>query len=277
MKKIKLLVVLYEQTLDISETIFSIRKIFSNAFIEANFELFLWDNSPSSQNLQDIDSFRKECIGLCEVRYYHDASNKPLSHVYNAVLDLYEKDDYLLILDQDSSFDRGFIDEFLSVISETSPELILPVISFKETIVSPSIIHYIKGHYFQDTPCGYTDLKHLSAINSGMIISLEYIRRTGFRYHKNLMNYCTDDYFMRGFRKNGLSVFVLKYKFDHDLSLSTLNNNSSSLKHRYKLMKQGRYIVYSDNIIDWLAIRIYFLMHKIYMAIKYKDKDYLKV
>ncbi|WP_230350755.1 glycosyltransferase [Lelliottia sp. WAP21] len=277
MKKIKLLVVLYKETTDTSETILSLKRIFSDIFIDANFELFLWDNSPSAQDLNSINSLRKECVGLSEVRYHHDATNKPLSYVYNAILDLYENDDYLIILDQDSSFDKKFIDEFLSVIRKDSPELILPIINFKETIVSPSIINYMKGHYYQVTPYGYTDLKHLSAINSGMIIALGYIRRTGFRYHKDLINYCTDDYFMREFRKNGHSVFVLKYKFEHDLSLSTLNDNSSSLKQRYKLMKQGRYVVYSDNIIDWVAIRAYFLLHKVYMAIKYKDKDYLKV
>lgn len=224
-----------------------------------------------------IDSFKRECIGLSDVKYHHDASNKPLSYVYNSLLELCVDDDYLVILDQDSIFNSDFINELISVIRNNKPELILPVINFKDTIVSPSIIHYIKGSYFNNAPYGYTEIKYLSAINSGMIISLDYIRRTGFRYHKDLMNYCTDDYFMREFRKKGLSVFVLNYRFEHDLSLSTLNDNSDSLKQRYQLMKQGRYIVYSDNIIDWVAIRAYFLMHKVYLAIRYKDKDYLKV
>lgn len=277
MKKIKLLVVLYKQDLNSSETILSIKKIFKRHYYKASFELCIWDNSPFPQLNDEVQELKKLCQGLSNINYYHDASNKPLSYVYNTALDTCNDEDFFIILDQDSDFNENFIEEFLSVISNESPELILPVIHYKNAIISPSKIRYIKGEYFSVAPNGNVSAKKLSAINSGMIISLEYIRRTGFRYHQALRNYCTDDYFMREFRKNSSMAYVLKYSFEHSLSLSTLNDNSLTLKKRYKLMKEGRYIVYSGNIWDKCSIRAYFLVHKLYMAIKYKDIDYLKV
>ncbi|MED9686934.1 hypothetical protein RCN26_11630, partial [Escherichia marmotae] len=176
-----------------------------------------------------------------------------------------------------SEFDRGYIEEIINVALEQSPELMLPIIYFKNKIVSPSKINYIKGNYYKCIPRGRINAKKISAINSGMVISLHYIKKIGFEYNKYLKNYCTDDYFMRQFRKFGNYAYILNYSFKHDLSLSTLNDNSEILKERYKLMKEGRYIVYSENRFDKIAIRVYFSIHKLYMAFKYKDISYLKV
>ncbi|MCS5449769.1 glycosyltransferase [Enterobacter huaxiensis] len=268
---------LYKESIHTSETLQSIKNIFSKRFENANFGLYIWDNSPNAQSLDDIYSLKETCIGLKDLEYNHDSSNKSLSYVYNEALDLFLEQDYLVILDQDSKFKEDYINEFLSVVEDFQYDLILPVIKFKDTIVSPTKINYIKGSYYKYAPYGKIEPSRISAINSGMIISLPYVKRIGFRYDKNLKNYCTDDYFMLNFRRFGGALYVLNYNFSHDLSLSTLNENSLSLRERYKLMKEGRYIVYSSNIIDKCMIRMYFFIHKIYMAIKYKDKEYLKV
>ncbi|MEE9684329.1 glycosyltransferase [Lelliottia amnigena] len=275
MKKIKILVVLYKESLGSSATIDSLKKIFPAAYDKAEFELSIWDNSPAPQSEKEINIFKKNCSGLKWVNYHHDPMNSSLSHVYNQIISDANENDYFILLDQDSLFDKNFIKEFLDVAEKHSPELILPVIKFKKVIVSPSKINFIKGEYFNSAPQGMIELKRLSAINSGMIISANYVQKNHFKYDVKLKNYCTDDYFMRVFRKKGKSVYVLNYVFEHELTLSTLNDNSEQLKERYRSMKEGKYIVYSDTCINRLAIRIYFFLHRFYMAFKYKDRDYL--
>lgn len=277
MKKFKLLVVLYKESICSAATLNSIKKTFTTLFNQAEFDLFIWDNSPEPQRQHDILDFKNNCHGLSDLKYHHDQSNRSLSHVYNTILADSIHHDYVILLDQDSVFNDEFIVECMNVAEQYSPELILPVIKFKNIIVSPSEIFYLKGSYFPTSPHGFVSIKKLSAINSGMVISTEYVKMHSFKYHISLKNYCTDDFFMREFRKNGKKAYVLNYQFEHDLCLSTLNDNSEKLKERYKLMKEGRYIVYSDSITSYLSIRMYFFIHKIYMALKYKDRDYLRM
>ncbi|ENE7486176.1 glycosyltransferase [Escherichia albertii] len=274
----KILVVLYKESINSSTTLSSIKKVFKTNFLHASFELLIWDNSPVSLvTKEELHSYSDDCGGINHIEYIHNELNKPLSYVYNFALNNYKNDDYIIILDQDSEFNREYIEEIINIVLVQSPELILPIIYFKNKLVSPSKINYMKGSYFKNTPHGWTDAKKISAINSGMVISFHYIKRVKFEYNKKLKNYCTDDYFMRQFRKFGSYVYIMNYSFKHDLSLSTLNDNSEILKERYKLMKEGRYIVYSENQFDKIAIRIYFFIHKFYMTFKYKDISYLKV
>ncbi|HAW0604160.1 glycosyltransferase [Escherichia coli] len=274
----KMLVVLYKESIDSSTTLESIKKVFEHNHLHSNFELLIWDNSPVSLiTKEELRIYSDNCGGIKHIEYIHNELNKPLSFIYNFALNKYKDGDYIIILDQDSDFDKGYIEEVINVALEQSPELILPIIYYKNKIVSPSKISYIRGNYYKCIPCGRINPKKISAINSGMIISLDYIKRIAFEYNKYLKNYCTDDYFMRQFRRFGNYAYVLNYTFKHHLSLSTLNDNSELLKERYKLMKEGRYIVYSENLFDKIAIRVYFSIHKIYMAFKYKDISYLKV
>ena len=56
----------------------------------------------------------------------------------NFALNKYKDGDYIIILDQDSGFDKGYIEEVINVALEQSPELILPIIYYKNKIVDQS-------------------------------------------------------------------------------------------------------------------------------------------
>lgn len=276
---ISILVVLYNTSIRDSSTIKSIIKsVLKLKSRNASYNLLLWDNSYSSSSEDVVRLFCNEMLqNGVYASYKHSPENKPLSEVYNNFISTYKDiSDYLMIFDQDSSFTSEFFNSVDDVLRVYRPDLILPIIKHKKHIVSPSKIYYIKGRYFKSPPCGNISSQHLSAINSGMVIASCYLSKTKFKYDNRLKNYCTDDYFMKQFRKNKGVVFVLDYVFEHDLSLSTLNENSTALKQRYNELINGREIVYSDNLMGWILIKIYFYFHRIYMSLRYKDLSYLR-
>ena len=79
-----------------------------------------------------------------------------------------------------------------------------------------------------------------------------------------MMEYC----------KNEKKLFVLDYEFEHDLTLSTLNNSSDKLVKSYHQMLEAWSILYSDSILKYI-VKLYMYIHSSYTAIKYKNKDFL--
>ncbi len=268
-KNIVFLIVLYKQKIVESSTLKSFSKIILPKGL--NIKLLIWDNSPNSQALtNETLSFNYP------VEYKHCPDNFPLSKVYNVFFqENINENDYLCIMDQDSKFEVELINEISLVVNTSNPMLLLPKIFHNKVLVSPSRIYWMKGRYIKELSKGFVSSKNMSAINSGMIINSEYLRKNNFSYDARLLNYCTDDYFMKVYRQNCPDLYVLNYKMEHDLSLSTLNHNSSVLKERYKQMLYGRMVVHSDNIFNLMFLRVYMTIHKIYMSLKYRDIEYI--
>ncbi|MBP4043186.1 hypothetical protein ACB288_07115 [Aeromonas taiwanensis] len=274
-----ILVVLYNRRILESETYCSLLNIFIKKEIsEKKYEVLFWDNSPSHVNLDCIDvatgNLRK--LGL-KAAYFNCPDNKPLSQVYNKVIkDSIADKQYLFIFDQDTTFDCNYFKQFEKSTRDKEYNILLPVVRFRDKIVSPTKIFYIKGVYFHTSPKGEVAGCKISAINSGMALSLKFLAQHGFEYNEKLRNYCTDDDLMLFARSVEASVFVLDYELEHDLSFSTLNENSDSLRERYNEMVRAKKIIYSRNKIEKYVMCFYFSTHRLYMALKYFDVKYLK-
>ncbi|MFX0567176.1 glycosyltransferase [Kosakonia cowanii] len=277
--KISLLVIIYNEKIVDTTTYLSLKSALPVINSSPHqYNIIFWDNSPLDHLQNSVADIKNDFKGSgvsCE--YHHTPQNVPLAEIYNALLNKVENsDDYLVLFDQDSTFEPGFFDELhKSIELGKQPEIILPVIYFKNTIISPTKIFFIKGSYFDTKPTGYIS-HNISAINSGMVISLEFIRRTGFRYNSKLRNYCTDDDIMKSARDNFAIIYVMDYSFAHDLTLSTLNSNSDKLRERYNEMIKSKKIVFAKNIATRLFLHFYYFSHRVYMSLKYKDWRYMK-
>lgn len=274
-----ILVVLYNEIITKTHSFISLEKSFKklNRSID-EYEVLFWDNSKADINDKHVAEAKSRLAQLGVVtKYINTPENLALSKLYNKVIEnyYYEKD-YLFVLDQDSDFDHGYFLAFEKIINLKNPNVILPIVKFKDRIVSPTKVLYLKGFYYNRPPEGFINSKTVSAINSGMIISLQFIAKHGYRYNEKLRNYCTDDNFMQFVRKLNGSVYVMDYSFDHDLSLCTLNSNSDSLRTRYNEMVRSKKILYSRNFLEIAFVNIYFFAHRSYMALKYKDLEYFK-
>lgn len=274
--KYLIIIVLYKQNFIDSTTYKSLKKIFSqNNELEKKYKLVFWDNSPSEFNISFAENIKAD--NSLDLDYIASLENKPLSHVYNKIINNYSRDfQYVMIFDQDSIIDERYFNEFESVVNNKAYDVILPIVKFKNKIVSPTKIFFMKGFYYDTAPYGEVDIKNLSAINSGMILSFEFINRNNFQYNENIRNYCTDDNVMIFLRSKKGRAYILKYELDHDLSFCTLNDNSESLRQRYNEMVHARKVLYSRNIFEALFTKFYYLFHRIYMALKYRDFKYLK-
>ncbi|EFE23634.1 hypothetical protein EDWATA_01323 [Edwardsiella tarda ATCC 23685] len=277
--KIVILIVLYKQKIIDSRSYQSLQKILNEeSLLWSNYELVFWDNSPAEVNQKYIEKIKKnmQIHGLL-MKYINTPQNIALSEIYNTTLDIYEKTaNYLCIFDQDSIFGSDYLHAFNKAIKSCEYDILLPLVKFKEKFVSPTKIYYLKGFYFDSPPNGAISIRNLSAINSGMIISLKFTLKHHYRYNNKIRNYCTDDNIMMFMRKNNAKVFILDYIMEHDLSFCTLNDNSDSLRYRYIEMLKAKKILYSRNIFERMLVGIYFTIHKIYMAIKYKEIKYFK-
>lgn len=274
-KKITFLIVIYKTELSDSNTILSILKSL-HLLHDLTVQIKIWDNSPYPQPNNTIEWLHNmvEPHGVI-ADYINTPENIPLSKVYNTFFDECKSScDYLVLLDQDSFFAEKFIELLFDCIKNNNYSLILPSIRYKGKIVSPSKAFFMKGFYFDKQPLGVLHGVNISAINSGMCISSDYLRRRNFKYDERLGNYCTDDFFMREYCRNSEDIYVLDYTFEHELSLSTLNNSSDELKKRYALMLAGKKIVYSESWIKKMMVGVYCFFHRIYMVLKYKDLDY---
>lgn len=274
-----ILVVLYNEIITKTHSFISLVKAFENSAQRAEgYEVLFWDNSKASINEEHVTGAISTLTGLgLAAKYINTPENLALSRLYNQVIELYQNEkDYLFVLDQDSEFDNGYFSAFENIIKQHAPDVVLPVVKFKEQIVSPTKILYLKGFYYDCAPMGFINSSTVSAINSGMIIALSYIRKQGYRYNERLRNYCTDDDIMQFVRKTKGSVYVMDYSFEHDLSLCTLNANSDSLRMRYNEMVRSKKILHSRNIFESAFVNAYFFAHRAYMALKYKDIKYFK-
>ncbi|WP_262370001.1 glycosyltransferase, partial [Serratia marcescens] len=195
-------------------------KAFENPEVSSKeYEIVFWDNSEACINEKYVTEAISRLTRLGIVtNYINTPENLALSKLYNKIIESYQfEKNYLFVLDQDSEFDDGYFLEFEKIIKSNNPDVILPIVKFKDQIVSPTRIIYLKGFYYNRAPRGFVNSKMVSAINSGMIISLQFIMKHGYRYNEQLRNYCTDDDIMQFVRKIKGSIYAMDYMFEHDL------------------------------------------------------------
>lgn len=276
--KVLFVVVVYKKALVQSPTLKSILSV--KEHIEGS-SVLVFDNSPSPQSNLELEYFFKE-FSMAGVSFIYESyiENRSLSKLYNQAIELLQHShhDYICLLDHDTTFDMGLIDEVKLVVPFEKPNLMLPRIFFKQRLVSPTKRIFIKGFYLKRLKSGFYRSRYfqLSAINSGMFISSDYLNTTGFRYDERLDFYGTDDYFMIRFAESGHVPFVLDYEMQHDLTLSTLNANSDSLVIAYRKMVASWRIIYSEKSFFVKGIAsLYAIAHNLFMFFRYKDKRFL--
>jgi hypothetical protein len=266
--KFLLLVVLYKKLINESKTISSLKNCLR--YYE-NSTIFIWDNSPDKQDFNELYLFTKSC-GV-HLEYYHEPVNRPLSYVYNTIIDryIYKEIDYLILFDDDSSFNSYFFISLKDAINNY-PDIMLfiPTIRYKDRFVSPTRKYFLKGFYIKKRLIGKIRSGNISAINSGMTISFSFFE-SGFSYDERLKFYGTDDYFMSCYSQRSKYLVVINYILSHTITLSTLNKFSEKLLHAYKEMTEAWKIIYIKNRISFLVVYIYIYVHKFVTSIKYKN------
>lgn len=273
--RLLILVVLYRRDCSASETLRSLaacRKALEDSLV------VVWDNSP-----EPADEEQTAWLGrsLPRAAYFHDAANPGLASVYNRIIHRYLKletagaFDCLVLFDCDSEVDPAFFAELECARTE-HPDipLFLPLVISHGRIVSPANLYGCQGFCWKKKRSGLMRARHRTAINSGMAISVSYLREAFPGYDERLRFYGTDNFFMREYGKTNCQFAVLNCTVQHDLSRFARETLETKLwRHRenvnsLRLLHEGR------GIHTWLA-QAYCRVHNLRQAIKYRDLRFL--
>jgi hypothetical protein len=214
--KILVLIVNYKKTLIDVESIVSLKKLSpKNRRLVG---VYIWDNACSltqELHLETIGSGWNSKFYTCVVE------NHGLSYIYNRVVEfaITKSYDYILLLDNDSSFDNIYFDQLIHAIEDNpSTLLFLPKVFHGKKSVSPGRFISCKGYYADNFNFGINNSKNVTAINSGMLIKLSYFMDSCFKYNESILFYGVDDNFMLHFSKFQKPFYLLEHCFKHDLS-----------------------------------------------------------
>ncbi|MGX5820038.1 hypothetical protein ACWKWU_17710 [Chitinophaga lutea] len=266
------LVVVFKRGLEDSQTLMALREqqgLFPGAV------LHVWDNSP--QPFLHLDML-KEAFPALRLEYTHTPENYPLSRIYNSIIDEYRHTGrYLVLLDHDTELTSDYWKEANELTQNSSEKknLILPVIIAGDRIVSPAKLYHFLGRHFQAAPSGDIPSRYLSAINSGMIISLDYFQRSGFRYDERLRFYGTDDYFMKEFQRKEERCFVMTARLYHSLDYFSDRETVDQKVHRFAEIVSGILLLNRANPFIALGARAYVFSKALRESLKHRTLKFL--
>lgn len=128
--------VIYGQKYNETKTFKSIISLlpYMNKF---DFHILLYDNSPKEQRIE-------ECCNIYNLTYFHDSRNIGVMAAYQYALDYCERKgiDWMLRLDQDSSFGNLLIEDFYSAqLANKECAVVVPLIYDKNNLISPTYVN----------------------------------------------------------------------------------------------------------------------------------------
>lgn len=189
------LIVLYNKACEDSETIKSIYKW------KDRVQIVLFDNST-------IENKNGEYCHREGFLYFSEGKNLGLSKAYNYVLDhlTLQDEDYVMILDDDTVLSDAYLQEVFDSLN-LEKDILLPVVRCNQTIISPTNIKFKCGSKVVND-ISELQFDHMSAINSGMVVSARVYKE--IRYNEALFLDCIDHEFMRMVRNSNFSMHILR-------------------------------------------------------------------
>ncbi len=210
------------------------RTVLETFLKEKSGHLFVYDNSLAAQNISFFSSEK--------ISYVHDAANPGLAKAYNAALNLavQRKDQYLLLLDQDTKFELDFLETLTDFSNETEVAAIFPKIYSQDQMISPFFAdQYIR--LSNEIPAvGLTD-QAVMAINSGTALSVKALQKIGGFNEEFPLDYLDHWLFWRLSKENSY-FYILPDHLTHDLSV--LDYSQVSLE-RYQSILEAEYRYYT--------------------------------
>lgn len=206
------MVLLYNKTVDLSTTL----KLFKCMAID-NAKLIIWNNGPSSISLE-LEYLNENRWGGVELIQTLD--NKPLSYIYNQVIELYPAERYVF-LDDDSQL----TDKYLMAMASSNAGVAVPAILSHGEYRSPTV----SGKF---TPGPYQVTDKVIAIGSGIGVHHDIAQKIKIHYgdvfDSRFALYGVDTTFFLRLHQLGLSDQVEMIDgFEH--SLSRLENESQAM------------------------------------------------
>lgn len=194
-------------------------------FEESQYHVYIFDNSPEPQIIKDEN-----------VTYIHHPENPGLSFAYNEAARFAKEHNYewMILLDQDTHFPKGLLNEYINCIHEHPDIHIIapPVNVGRGKYMSPVKLWWKMGLISKNVPHGKTvSLYDYSPINSGMCISVKSFYRAGGYKSEVFLDY-SDFQFIERVRRVSDKCFILNTEIYQEFS--ALVDDESKVLSRYK-------------------------------------------
>lgn len=243
---------------------------------DSDINLYVYDNSPEAQE-----------IHLANVEYIHDATNSGLGVAYNRAAEYARLNGYqwLLLLDQDTTFPIGAMDKYRLAISMYHEiQLFAPVHQIQTgKYISPT-------HYFckgsrptRKLYTGMLSFDQVSPINSGLLISVSSFRAVG-GYDEEVTLDFSDIRFIEKYKKMYSCFYVIPGIIClQDFSIQ--EKNTEKLMTRFQIFLNCALACKRESLFDRLAylfvtakrtVHLVWLTHKWSFLKKYISNYLLK-
>lgn len=264
-----IIIVTYKQEYDQCATFRSLVENLCDKY-KSDVFLYIYDNSPSKYENDSLHSNKID--RKINVIYNHDAQNSGLGVAYNSGAILAEDTGkkWLLLLDQDTNFSGGILENYFeAVISNKQIDIFAPTLFSKNNrLISPSKYFLKRGFALSYVPTGITSLKSITPINSGLLISLKLFNQVGGYDEKIKLDF-SDHVFMDKIRKIRNSFYVIPCNSIHNLSSINLGALDNELV-RFRFFCEGARNA-SKNISDSFVYLLINFLRAIKLSIHFKN------
>lgn len=255
------IIVLYQRTTQQSAAYQSLLRWMETA-ARTDLHVLLYDNSPGAKDAG--------CALPHGVQYHAAEENRGLARAYNLALQVAaeRKDEWLLLLDQDTSLTREYGEELTAVIeavsSDASVAAVVPRLAWKGVVYSPesSLFDQLRSqfphrsHAFPEEQTGVQP-KRLAAYNSGALLRVAALQAIGGFPAEFWLDYLDHAVFHLLALKN-FRTYVMRATLQHPLA-HTDPNTVPLWRERNVLSAQTLLVKRFGNLIDRLLYRLYLL------------------
>lgn len=268
-------VVLYNTKICQSATLQTINNALNSV---GRLDIIVYDHtSVADENSQNYENLN--------IIYKHDPRNISLGIAYNYTAEIAKtiKKNWILLLDQDTSFKSDLFEKYLSASNDFPNEsMFVPILKLQnETIFSPCRYLFKRGFKLKNINIGLNSFNFKSPVNSGILVSTkEYLICGG--YNEKIRLDFSDYQFIERFRLKHKMFIVVDSTGIQDFSNES--NNVAQLNSRFSLYCQSARACNKKNIFDNLQYFITIFSRAISLSIRTKNsifistltKDYLK-
>lgn len=231
-------VVLYKRTLEESQTIHSLVKVFgSHPELLDSIGVLVWDNSPAPLVQPELPF---------PFEYRHSSQNVGVSGAYNRALEIAEGllCPWMLLLDQDTILADEYLDKMLAYSRqlEGNPDIgaIAPFLFDGKQAISPQIIRF---YGIQLVPPGFSGIHsgELYAANSGTLMRAAALKEAGGYNEQFWLDYSDIVAFHRLFQRGKRLYVAGDLQLQHEITCNDYDGLMSPERYRNFMTAENAY------------------------------------
>lgn len=271
LKSLITVIVLYETKITDSATYKSLDSALVH--FDSDLDLIIYDNS----NIAHYDQ-RTFHLNKFRITYFHDADNPGVSKAYNVAASYAQrlKKNWILLLDQDTSFDVNIFHCYQESI-EMYPDvkLFAPILKLSSgEIFSPCRYLFKRGFHLKSIKPGIHSLKNMSPVNSGMLIDLNCFVSVGGYNEKVKLDF-SDFQFIERFRSQVNKFVVVNSTAFQDFS-DSLTEIDQKL-NRYRIYCECARSCDVKSTSDLLQYSLVTFLRALKLILKFKSHKFIIV